>query len=1106
MKIKLSNFCFRSRKRFLLITMRIIIFFMCTTVFCLNAENSFSQEKIFIKKSQLVTVDYVFKIIKKQTNFNFIYNKELFKNSPKIQLNKGEIKARTLLNKALVNKDFIFELTENNTIILKENSDVKKKQQATPISGIIKDKDGIPIPGVNIIIEGTTIGTQTDFDGKYVVNAKKGDVVSFTFLGYKPQKIIVGDDFTINLIMEELTSALNEIVVVGYGTMKKSTIAGSVSSVKVENLVGQPTADLEGMLKGSVPGLYVTSGNVRPGATSNVILRGVSSIKGGNEPLYVIDGVPISNVQDLNINDIESISVLKDASAQGIYGARASNGVIVITTKSGMNSNGKVNVSYSGYVSFQNMNPNFRVFNGDEYLAVRREGGRADTAGPDNNWIGTYQPDENLFSDYELEIIENGNYSDWYQYAFNKDVPLVKHDIALSGGDEKTQYKASLGYFDQSGMRPKSGYNRFTANFSLDKTISKTFKVGLSSYLTKSKQESEAASYVDFITYTPLAKIEDEEGELIKYPLGDTKRLNPLLYNETNDETNDVYRGIFSGYFEVSPEFVKGLKYKLNVNTDMRFTEKNEFNSFEDPSAEGVGYARIDNTTSANYLVENIITYNNTFFENQELNVTLLQGWQETNYERTTAIGKPLGNDFFGHNSLGSALEAEVQRVSSLRTLLSYMGRVNYTINDTYLFNFTVRRDGSSVFGANNKWGVFPSVALGWNLHNESFMDDFEWINQTKVRLSYGQIGNQAISSYGSLATADNHYYISGATSQVGYLPSGTFANPDLKWETTTTLNASLDFGLFKNRVFGTFEYYNKVTTDLLVNRKLPSLSGYTTMPDNLGEIQNRGIELSLTSYLVSTPDFSWSATINYSKNKNELTKGVLQDETTGEYIDDEANGWYIGQPINNNLDYVFDGIWQIDDDFTKYDDVAQTIGTRPGDIRVKDLNGDGFITEDLDRKFYYSDPKWMGSLNTRLKYKNIEFSMDLYTVQGVDKNNQFLGNMNYGGSLGIDANSIKIDYWTPENPINNGYRPNTSLASQYRGTFAMRDASYFRIRNITLAYTLPDSFIKETKVRFYVSADNVWTDTDWLGYSPEGTASSYPETKNFTMGVNINL
>jgi len=1109
MKIKLSNVRFRSRKRYLLIAMRIIVFLMCTTVFCLNTENSFSQEKILIKKDQLVTVDYVFKIIKKQTNFNFIYNKGLFKNSPKIQLKKGEIKASDLLNQALLDKPFIFELTENKTIIFKENPYAKAAnitQQKTPISGIIKDENGVPIPGVNIIIQGTSIGTQTDFDGAYRINAKKGDVLLFTFIGYKSQKITVGDTFTIDLTLAEQTSALEEVIVVGYGSIKKSEITGSVSTVKVENLVGQPTADLDGMLKGAVPGLYVTSGNVRPGATSNLVLRGESSLKGGNAPLYVIDGIPVDNIQDLNISDVESISVLKDASAQGIYGSRASNGVILITTKRGKNTNGKVNVSYSGYVSFQNMNPNFRVFDGDEYLAVRREGARADNANAANNWVGEYQPDENIFSDFELELIENKNYSNWYQYAFKKHVPLIKHDISLYGGDEKTQYKASLGYFDQEGMRPDSGYERFTANLSIDKNISDTFKSGFSAYLTKSKQQSESADYVDFITYTPLAKIVDEQGELVRYPLGDTKLINPLLYNESNEEFNNAYRGLFSGYIEVTPQFLKGFSYKLNVNADMRFTEKNEFNSFKDPDAEGIGYARVDNTSTINYLVENIINYNNTFFGNHKLNVTLMQGWQENNYHRTSAIGNQLGNDFFGINSLGSSVETEVQRIASLRTLLSYMGRVNYVVNDKYLFNFTVRRDGSSVFGANNKWGVFPSASVGWNINNENFMNQLSWINQAKIRLSYGQIGNQAISSYGSLATADNSFYVSGSTPVVGYLPGSTFANPNLKWETTTTLNASFDFSLFKNRLFGTFEYYDKVTTDLLVDRNLPSLSGYTKMPDNLGEVNNKGIELALTGYMVSTPDLSWSLTAIFSKNKNTLTKGVLQDDTTGEFIDDEANNWYIGQSINSSRQYVFDGIWQIDDDFTQYDDPLLPATTRPGDIRVKDLNGDGLITEDGDRRFITDDPDWMGSINTRLKYKNFEFSMDVYTVQGVEKYNQFLGNQNYGGSLGLFSNGVKIDYWTPENPINNGYRPNYSVASEYRGTFAIRDASYIRIRNITMAYNLPESVMKETKVRLYVALDNPWTKTDWIGYSPEGTASSYPETKNFTVGMNVNF
>ena len=1047
--------------------------------------------------------------IEETSEFHFVYNNKLIDVERKVSVEIEDQKVPEILDQIFNKKEVSYTVVDRQIVLSPADAEQENENAVSKISvtGKVIDNNGESIPGATVHIKGTTDGTITDMEGHYsIANIPENAHLIFTFIGYTPLEISVEGKSVINatLIMDAI--GLEEVVAIGYGTQKRSEITGSVATVKVEGLVGQPTADLEGMLKGAVPGLYVTSGNVRPGGTSSVVLRGVSSIKGGNDPLYVVDGVPVGDVQDLNINDIENVSVLKDASAQGIYGSRAANGVILITTKRGNNSNGKVNISYDGYISFQNMNPNFRVFDGDEYVAVRREGGRADNANEENGWVGEFQPDANLFDDFEMEILESKEYSDWYQYAYEENAPVIKHDISLYGGDDKTQYKAAIGYYDQSGMRPHSGYERFTGNLSLDKTISKTFKTGLSTYLTKSEQESEAISYSNFITYSPLAKIEDEDGEYVKYPLGDTKYLNPLLYNETREKNKDVYRGLFNAYLQISPQFVKGFSYRFNANADIRFTETDEFNSFEDPAAEGIGSARVDNSTEENYLVENILTYTNMFWGAHKLDVTLMQGWQEDNYHRTSAIGSPLGNDFFNVNSLGSALVSEVERTTSSRTLLSYMGRVNYAMYDKYLFNVTVRRDGSSVFGANNKWGTFPSVSVGWNAHNENFLKDISWIDQTKVRLSYGQIGNQGISPYGSLATADQHYYVTGSTPQVGYLPSGTFANPNLRWETTTTLNTSLDFGFLQNRLFGTFEYYKKITTDLLVNRKLPSLSGYTNMPDNLGEIQNEGVELSLTGYLISQRDLTWSVSVNYSKNENKLTKGVLQDETTGEYIDDEANGWYIGEPINNKLEYEFDGIWQVDDDYTMYDDPAQAESTHPGDIRVKDLDGDGLITEDGDRKFYYSDPNWMGSVNTKVKYKNFEFSMDLYLVDGVEKSNSFLGNMNYGGSLGGLSNGIKIDYWTPENPINDGYRPSNSSASLYRGTFAMRDASYFRIRNVTLAYTLPKSLLANTRIRIYVSGDNLYTKTDWLGYSPEGSASSYPETRNFTTGVNIDF
>lgn len=981
--------------------------------------------------------------------------------------------------------------------------------QNRTITGKVAGKDREPVPGVAVSVKGTASGTVTDANGNYSLQVSSAaKVLVFSYIGMKAQEMEIGTANVINVTMEESVVSVDEVVVVGYGTQRRGDISGSVATVKTDDLIAQPTADLQGMLKGKVAGLYVSVGDARPGGSSNVLLRGIRSLKGGNSPLYVVDGVALSSINEINIDDVESISVLKDASSQAIYGARASNGVILITTRRGANTANKVDVTYNGYYSIQNVDPNFEIFSPEEYYQLRREAYRGDLANAQNGWTGTYPDDSQMFTPLELESLANKTYVNWTDYAFKKDVPLTKHDISVSGGNEYTKYSASLGYYYQDGIRMSSDLTRYTGKLTLDQVISKTIKTGLSVYYTTYTQNQETNSWMDFITFSPISKIYDENGELIRYPTGDGKSVNPLLYEQTRDYEYKAERFIINGYLEITPAFLPGFKYKLNANLNSRNRETNSFRNFEDPSSLTLGYASINFYRNRDFLVENILTYDKSIRKNK-INVTLMQGIEPRYIYSTTATANQLGNDFFKINSLGSALEAEVGRSLTDRTMVSFMGRLNYSFFEKYLFNFTVRADGSSVFGSSNKWGYFPSAALAWNMHEESFMKDINWLNEAKMRVSYGQIGNQAIDPYGSLATADNAFYVSGDKPVVGYLPGTSLPNPDLRWETTTTLNTGIDFGMFDHRLSGSFEYYKSNTTDLLVDRQLPTVLGYSRIPANLGEIQNAGIEVSLTGFIVSSKDLNWSVTANFSKNKNKLIKGVLKDPETGEYIDDINNRWFIGESVNNYYDYKFMGIWQINDDIAH----SAQPNARPGDVKVADLSGpegtpDGIITPD-DRMVIPRDPKWIGSLSSSLSFKGVEFSADLYTVQGVVRSNVFLSDYNHGGRMDGILNGVRRDYWTPEKPSNTVWRPHQTSYSDFRGTADRQDASYFRLRNVTLAYNLPARWLKTidlSRVKVYVTGDNLITKTKYSSYSPEGDVDEYPETKNFTFGLNINF
>lgn len=975
------------------------------------------------------------------------------------------------------------------------------------ISGQVTDSaTGQPLTGVTIRVKGSDVGTTTGADGAFNLMIPDNATLEVSYIGYLKKEISFTGESVLHIPLAASMTGLNQLVVVGYGTQKKSDITGSIATIDVDKLVNQPTSDIEGMLRGQVAGLNVTVNDARPGGGSNVLLRGIRSLNGSNSPLYVVDGIPITtSINDLNIDDIQSISVLKDASAQAIYGSRASNGVILITTKRGTNTDNKAHVTYRGYVSYQNVHANFKLYSPEQYEQLRREAYRGDLAEAANEWQGSYPEDDQMFTPLQLQLMQNHGYVNWLDYAFRKNAPLTKHDIAVNGGNQFTQYNLSLDYFDQTGVRDHSGYKKYSGHFNFDQEISKTFKAGLSLYYTVANQQLETSPWLSYITFSPISQLYDSSGNLNEYPTGDGRSVSPLWYAKTSSNVNKITRTFINGYLQITPRFLPGLKYKLTASLDDRGTEGDFFASLINTSYLGTGRARVFIRNNKDYLLENILSYDKVIQGKHRFDVTLVQSI-EPNYDiTTTSTATQLGNDYFGINSMSSELQSTVDRTEIDRKIVSLVGRLNYAFEDRYLFDFAVRRDGSSVFGANNKWGVFPSVAVAWNVKKESFMQGLTWLDDAKIRVSYGQIGNQAISPYGSLATAENSFYVSDGVTQIGYLPGSGLSNPNLKWETTTTLNTGIDFGLFNDRLTGTLEYYQSNTTDLLVSRKVPSVLGYTSEPSNLGEIRNRGFEATLTGFIVSTKNFSWSVSGNFSTNKNRLVKGVLQDPNNGEYVDDISNDWFIGKPVNVYYDRKVTGIWQIGDDIAH----SAQPNARPGDVKVTDVDGDGQITAE-DRVIIKRDPNWISSLSSNLGYKGFGLSFSFYIVNGGITHNEFLYDYNHGGRTDGVLNGIVQDYWLPEHPTGTFPRPHVVNFSDYRNSLGYQSTAYVRLKNLTLAYDLPGQWLQTiglTKVSIYASGDNLWTRTKYQSYSPEeASADAYPETINYTFGMNINF
>lgn len=964
--------------------------------------------------------------------------------------------------------------------------------QEVQVRGKVTDQTG-SLPGVNIQVKGASQGTSTDFDGNYTITVPGKDaVLVYSYIGYETQEITVGNRTTINVTMSDNQALLDEVVVVGYGVVKKSDVTGSVSSISSDAMNAIPTTNINEMLRGQAAGIQVTSSSSRPGGSSEILIRGRSSLKGGVSPLFILDGVPVDNIDDVNAMDIKSVEVLKDASAQSIYGARAANGVILVTTRRG--ETGKVVVDVNTYYSTQWIHRNFDYYNGEEFAQLRREAYRTSSSN------GEYVDDNVVFSPTMLEALNKKQFTDWEDLMIGN-ATIQKYDISVRKGTDNTKFATSLGYYKHDGMIATSGYERFNYRLNVDQKIFNNLTLGANLLYTKSNQSLENENFYKMVTMDPLSPAYDEDGNMLS--LTGDQIYSPLFdihnsYNKVN--TNRMLLNVYLDW-----QIIEGLTYRLNASLNSRDYERNQYlNSKHSVGKDAKGEATLENRKNTEYLIENILTYSKVINEMNNFDVTLVQSANQIDYTRNVIAGSGFNNDLLGHDAIASAKIIKTpQRAKSRRTLLSYMGRVRYSLMDKYLFTGSIRIDGSSVFGANNKYGYFPSAAFAWKVNNESFMQDFKNLSNLKLRLSYGAVGNQGLDPYQSLGVVNTYGMLFGENDYVtGYLPSPQLYNPNLKWETSTSANVGVDFGFFNERISGTVEYYNTITTDLLMTRALKESSGYSSQMVNMGKVRNRGVEISLTGYPIRTKDLSWSISLNWSKNNNEILALNGEVDENGKPKDNLVDKWFIGKPISVYYDYQFDGIWQTGDDIAN----SHMPSAKPGDIRLKDVKADNEITPE-DRVVITRDPDWIGSLSTTLKYKGIDLGIDLYMVHGGKRENRTIHFWDYGGgSIEGKMNGIKQDYWLPDNPSNTYPRPSRTTP-QYLSSLSYQDASYFRIRNIVLGYTLPNTLTSKImidKLRVYASLNNIYTNTKYQSYGPESGANGYPEPISFTAGLNI--
>ena len=1005
-------------------------------------------------------------------------------------------------------------------------STVALAQSEKTITGtVLSAEDNMPLPGASVIVKGTTNGASTDFDGNFSLTvSNSATILTISYLGYQTKEVAITSG-ALTILLEIDQNVLDEVVVVGYGTQKKSDLVSAVAKTDLSKAVVTPTSDVNEMLRGRISGLQVEvgGGTLRPGGTSDIIFRGRGSIEGNVSGIYVVDGVVRDGgIEDINPDDIESVEFLKDASAQAIYGSRAVNGVVLITTKRGKTN--KVSVSYHGFITTKSIERNFDVYSGQEFAQLRREATRT------TNGDGTeYLDDVDIFSAIELESITNNQFTDWEDELL-KNGTVNSQSIGITGGTDLTKVYASINYFKEDGLIPTSTYTRKNLRLNVDQKIND--KISARFDINLLNDDTERAANVNVITFSPLGRAYDENGNLTQFPSGEEgTSTNPLwnLRESDHDEKGNDFVVNFIPTFQIT----KDLQYRFKASVSRKNSERAQYlSSLHSGGDTDGGIARIDNRLREAFLIENILTYDKEFNANNKFNLTLVQAIDENKFSQTFTEGTGFINESLGYDGISNAIgNISVERNKSKVRTASFMGRARYGLLDKYLFTATLRADGSSVNAADFKWTYNPAAAFAWKAHNESFLENVDAIQELKLRVSYGSLANALSRPYTSLFTADGQPYIFDGESASGYSPSVVLPNVNLEHETITTFNLGLDFSIFKRFLFGSVEYYKSSTKDLLLRRGVPSITGYQYTFFNAGELENKGIELNLTANIINTKDFKWSVSTNWSNNKNKLIE--LYDDGDGNPIlQDDTYGYYVGESTGVIRQYAFDGIWQVGDDFANApqanpDSSNPQADLAPGDIRIKDTNGvdddgnvtgipDGKITPE-DRVFTDRNPDWFGSLSSTISYKGFDLLVDFYVVEGATKVNPFLSDFNNGGTLSSKLNGVKVPYYTPENPSTTFPRPNFDAAPQYLNALAVKDASYIRLRTLSLGYTLPESVFSKLnidQVKFYVTGTNLFTDTDYIGYSPEvnirntfsNADTGYPDATSFTFGVKVKL
>lgn len=984
--------------------------------------------------------------------------------------------------------------------------------QSITVKGVVKDTAGEPVIGASVVEKGTTNGIITDFDGNFELKVSSNAVLSITFVGYQSQEIPVNGKTSFNVTLKEDTELLDEVVVIGYGTARSSDVTGSISSMRGDKLREVPATNITYALQNRVAGVDMSQTSSQPGATTQIRIRGTRSLTASNDPLIVLDGIPFAgNISDINPNDIKSMDILKDASSTAIYGSRGANGVILITTNKGIQES-PAKFNYNGYVGLKTVFSEYPMMDGPTFAKMREYAGLYSNSLDESNDVNT----------------------DWQDLMYRNGY-VTSHDISVNGGTKGGNYSFGLGYYQDQGVIPTQKYTRYSLRGSIEQKLGDILRVGLTTNSNYNITNGTQVGIYNVLTMTPIANPYNEDGSLkrsITLPNDSYYTITRDVVENLDDSwVNDrTAIGTYNNFFaELSCPWVEGLKYRVNLGLNYRSSKVGAF------TGEGVTSTTVDTPSTAslqheetvNWAVENLLTYDRTFNDKHRLNVVGMFSAEETTYSKSHIAARDIPAEYMQYYNLGQAAGTITVNPGNWNYqrygLMSYMARAMYTYDNRYMFSATVRSDASSRLAKGHQWHTYPAVSVGWNIKEESFMDNVKWLDQLKIRAGYGQTSNQAVNPYSTLGSLSTRPYNFGPTGYAtGYYVS-SLPNAELGWEYSSTWNFGLDFTLFQGRLSGTLEYYIQKTNNLLQSVNLPGTTGVGSYMANVGKTQNKGIEFTINGTILDNYNgWTWDASINIYSNKNEITELASGAEK------DEANWWFVGHPIDVIYDYEKLGLWNADDPDAQYLQILEP-GGNLGMIKVKytgERNPDGSPTRAIgaeDRQILDTNPKFQGGFSTRVAYKGFDLNIIGAFKYGGILISTLHSSSGYLNMLSGRRGNVDVDYWTEENTDAKYPKPGGIMSSdnpKYGSTLGYFDASYWKIRTITLGYTFDNQKQKWLRdlgvdnLRAYFTVQNPFVicspfhketglDPETNSYANENVAVASGPSRLLTVGTN---